>query len=169
MNVGEPGSNFGWPFYEGGSGGQDGGESFVNVAYRDLPIGQDFFSRDVDVVAPQISMNHVTNSSVCSLFTTYYVILSCTCLTVNAIVLGVVISNDYYGEQYRGNLLYNNLGGGTVTNIPIDSDGRFGDAGTFVTGAKRVVKILEGPDGLLYYVTRDYENVGRWEVRPTVK
>ncbi|MBB3208041.1 glucose/arabinose dehydrogenase [Rhodopirellula rubra] len=140
INAADAGANFGWPFYEGGSG-----TSLVNVGYRDTPEGQAFFAQSVDVEASIYGLNHQTDG-------------------INAIVMGDVYRGTFYGDEYDGDLFFNDLGQGIVRHASIDASGNVVDVQTFVTGANVVVAISQGPDGALYYVDLDDGRVGRWEL-----
>ena len=58
INVGGPGANFGWPWYEGG----DGGVSTKTPSYRDLPAGTNFYNAvaagSIKVIAPFRAFSH---------------------------------------------------------------------------------------------------------------
>ncbi|EMI57315.1 protein containing Legume lectin, beta chain [Rhodopirellula sallentina SM41] len=140
INAAGPGANFGWPFYEGGSG-----VSEVNTRYRDTPEGQAFFSQSIDVEASIYGLNHQVDG-------------------INAIVMGDVYRGDFYGEVFDGDIFFNDLGQGIVRHASIDANGNVTDVQTFVTGANVVVAISQGPDGILHYVDLDDGRIGRWEL-----
>ncbi|MCM2369297.1 DUF4347 domain-containing protein [Rhodopirellula sp. ICT_H3.1] len=140
INAGEAGANFGWPFYEGGNG-----TSEVNTGYRDTPEGQAFFAQSVAVDASIYALNHQTDG-------------------INAIVMGDVYRGTYYGDEFDGDLFFNDLGQGIVRHASLDAEGNVIDVQTFVTGANVVVAISQGPDDVLYFVNLHYGQVGRWEL-----
>jgi len=143
VNAGQAGANFGWPYYEGGSG-----ESLPNPnGYVDTPEGQAFFSQPDPlgrVVAPIYALNHERDD-------------------INAIVLGAKLSSSYYGEELRGNLFLNDLGNGIIRRISFDASGDIKGIDVFANDARYFVKIAEGPDGALYYCALLGDKVGRWE------
>jgi glucose/arabinose dehydrogenase len=140
INSSGPGANFGWPFYEGGSG-----VSLVQPAYEATPEGQDFFSQNVPVDASLYALNHQADG-------------------INAIVMGDVYRGSAYGAEYQGNVFFNDLGQGIVRHASIDASGNVTDVNVFATGANVVVQISEGPDGFLYFADLDDGTVGRWEI-----
>ena len=80
-------------------------------------------------------------------------------------MLGPILTTDYYGEKYVGDLLFNNLGRGAVFHVPRDEMGNLGAAQSFTTGPEFIVKLLEAQDGYVYYVSMTENKIGRWEVR----
>lgn len=139
INSAAAGANFGWPYYEGGSGNnlQTGG-------YRDLAQARDFYSSG-QVATPSIyALNHGTTG-------------------INAIVLGDIYTGNNFPQEYQGDLFFNDLGQGIVRNISFDASGNITSVDTFTTGANAVVQIIEGPDGKLYYVDLDDGLVGSWQ------
>lgn len=137
INAAGPGANFGWPFYEGGSG-----TSLRTNGYQDLPEAAAFYD-SVSVDPSLFALNHSTDG-------------------INAIVLGDVYTGSAYPAEYQGDLFFNDLGQGIVRNISFDADGNVAQVQTFTTGARVVVQIVQGPDGNLYYVDLDDGVVGRW-------
>jgi glucose/arabinose dehydrogenase len=140
INAGQPGDNFGWPYYEGGSG-----ESIRTTGYRDLPEAQDFYSSGLPVVASLYALDHAQAG-------------------INAIVMGDVYRGSAYQADYQGDLFFNDLGQGIVRRLRLDANGDLAGIKTFTTGANVVVSIQTGPDGLLYFADFDDGVVGRWEI-----
>jgi glucose/arabinose dehydrogenase len=140
INAAGPGANFGWPFYEGGSG-----TSLVQGGYANTPQGQAFFANNVSVVPSIYALNHAADG-------------------INAIVMGDVYTGSLYGSQYVGDVFFNDLGQGIVRHASLDASGNVTDVQTFVTGANVVVAISQGPDGALYYVDLDDSVIGRWQI-----
>ncbi|MEL6106236.1 MAG: DUF4347 domain-containing protein, partial [Planctomycetota bacterium] len=137
INAAGPGANFGWPFYEGGSG-----TSLRTNGYEDLREADAFY----DSVAVEPSLFALSHSAD----------------GINAIVLGDIYTGSTYPAEYQGDLFFNDLGQGIVRNISFDANGNVADVQTFTTGARVVVQIVQGPDGNLYYVDLDDGVVGRW-------
>ena len=138
INAGAPGANFGWPYYEGGSG-----ESLRTGGYQNLSEAQAFYASGQSVVSSIFALNHSADG-------------------INAIVMGDIYRGTAFPEQYQGDLFFNDLGQGIVRNISFDESGNITSVDTFATGAQIVVQIIEGPDGSLYYVDLDDGLVGRW-------
>ena len=142
VNTGGAGANFGWPYYEGISG-----TSQVQPLYAATPEGQAFFQNPPAVVAPIYALNHEATG-------------------IDAIILGDIISTGYYGPQYQGDLLLNDLGQGIVRHISFDASGNLvASVGEFTTGAQYFVAMREGPDGAIYYCALTANKVGRWELQ----
>lgn len=140
INSAGAGANFGWPFYEGGSG-----TSLVNSGYANTPEGIAFFAENVVVTSSQYGLNHQADG-------------------INAIVMGDVYRGNLYGDDYTGDVFFNDLGQGIVRHGDVDATGAITNVQTFTTGAGAVVAISQGPDGALYYVDLDDGLVGRWEI-----
>ena len=138
INSAGPGANFGWPFYEGGSG-----VSQQTNRYRDLPEAQVFYASNPNVTPSIYALNHSSTG-------------------INAIILGDRYRGNAYPSEYQGDLFFNDLGQGIVRNVSFDSNGNITNVQTFTTGAQIVVHIAEGPDGNLYYIDLNDGIVGRW-------
>ncbi|MEO1672465.1 MAG: PQQ-dependent sugar dehydrogenase, partial [Cyanobacteria bacterium J06631_2] len=138
INSAGAGANFGWPYYEGGSG-----NNIRTGGYRDLPEAQDFYSSDRLIEPSILALNHGADG-------------------INAIVLGDIYTGNAFPQQYQGDLFFNDLGRGIVRNVSFDESGNVTSVDTFATGANVVVQIIEAPDGSLYYVDLDDGIVGRW-------
>jgi glucose/arabinose dehydrogenase len=138
INSAEAGANFGWPYYEGGSG-----TSARTNRYQDLPEAIAFYNSGQSVAAPVFGLNHSADG-------------------INAIVLGSVYRGTSYPAEYQGAVFANDLGGGIVRAIQLDGTGQAIGSQTFTTGANIVVKMVQGPDGNMYYVDLDNGTIGRW-------
>ena len=145
VNVGEPGANFGWPFYEGGDG--------INIRtpdYQFLPEAQAFYGSEEDNVTPPIlGLNHNADN-------------------VNSIIMGDIYRGDAFPAEYQGDLFFNDLAQGIVRNISFDSSGNITDVDEFVTGTEFVVQIVQGPDDNLYFVELFNGVVGFWDFETNV-
>lgn len=138
INAGPAGANFGWPWYEGGSG--------VNLktgGYRNLPAAADFYASNPTVQASLYALNHANDG-------------------INAVVLGDVYTGNVFPSEYRGDLFFNDLGQGIVRNISFDANGNMQSVETFTTGARNVVQMVTSPQGEMYFVDIDDGLVGRW-------
>ncbi len=138
INAGAPGANFGWPYYEGGSGA-----NLKTTGYRDLPEAIAFYASGQVATPSLFALSHSGTG-------------------INAIVMGDVYNGSLFPESYQGDLFFNDLGQGIVRNVSFDVAGNVTTVETFTTGANVVVQIVQGPDGALYYVDLDDGVVGRW-------
>jgi glucose/arabinose dehydrogenase len=138
VNSGPAGSNFGWPYFEGGNG-----NSLRTDRYDDLPEAQAFYNSGQTVTAPTFALNHGTDG-------------------INAIVLGSVYRGTTYPAEYQGSIFVNDLGQGIVRAVQLDGNGNATTVQTFTTGARIVVNMVQGPDGNMHYVDLDDGTVGRW-------
>jgi glucose/arabinose dehydrogenase len=138
VNTGPAGSNFGWPYYEGGDG-----NSLRTGRYEDLPETQAFYNSGQSVTAPTFGLNHGADG-------------------INAIVLGSVYRGTTYPAEYQGSIFVNDLGQGLVRAVQLDSNGQATTVDTFTTGARIVVNMVQGPDGNMHYVDLDDGLIGRW-------
>ncbi|OUL17518.1 LamG-like jellyroll fold domain-containing protein [Nostoc sp. 106C] len=138
INAGGPGANYGWPYYEGGSG-----VSLQTSGYKDLSQSQAFYASGQTTTPAIYALNHSTSG-------------------INAIIMGDLYTGTAYPQQYWGDLFFNDLGQGIVRNLSFDSAGNVTSVETFATNAQIVVQINMGPDGNLYFVDLDNGSVGRW-------
>ena len=138
INSAGAGANFGWPYYEGGSG-----NSLQTGGYQNLSEAQAFYNSGQAVDPSILALNHGADG-------------------INAIVLGDIYTGNAFPEEYQGDLFFSDLGQGIVYNANFDDQGNVTSFNTFTTGANIVVQIIEAPDGSLYYVDLDDGLVGRW-------
>jgi glucose/arabinose dehydrogenase len=138
LNLAGPGANFGWPYYEGGSG-----TNIRTPGYRDLPQAQAFYASGQAATPAILALNHSSDG-------------------INAIVMGDVYRGTTYPAEYVGDVFFNDLGQGIVRNVSFGANGQITSIQTFATGAQIVVQIKQGPDGNLYYVDLNDGQVGRW-------
>lgn len=138
INSAGPGANFGWPYYEGGNG-----TSIRTNGYQNLAQAQAFYASGAPVVAPVVGRSHSATG-------------------INAIVTGSVYRGDAYPDKYDGDIFFNDLGQGIVSNVSFNADGTVASIETFATGAQYVTQIMQGVDGNLYYTSLVSGEVGRW-------
>ncbi|MEM7590973.1 MAG: Calx-beta domain-containing protein, partial [Cyanobacteria bacterium P01_A01_bin.83] len=138
INSAGAGANFGWPYYEGGSG-----NSLRTGGYQNLSQAQAFYNSGQSADPSILALNHSADG-------------------INAIVLGDIYTGNAFPEEYQGDLFFSDLGQGIVYNANFDDQGNVISFNTFTTGANIVVQIIEAPDGSLYYVDLDDGIVGRW-------
>lgn len=140
VNSAGAGANFGWPFYEGGSG-----TNIVNQGYANTAEGQAFFADDVQVTASRYALSHQADG-------------------INAIVMGDVYRGSVYGSEYFGDVFFNDLGQGIVRHGDVGPNGEVTNVKTFTQGSSVIVAISQGPDGSLYFVDLNDNTVGRWDL-----
>ena len=138
VNTGEAGANFGWPFFEGGSG-----ENIRTPQYEDLPEAEAFYNSGIEATPSIFALNHGSSG-------------------INAIIMGDIYTGSTYPAEFQGDLFFNDLGQGIVRNISFDASGNVSSVEVFSTEAQIVVQIAQGPDGNLYYVDLNDGIVGRW-------
>ncbi|MEO0768905.1 MAG: PQQ-dependent sugar dehydrogenase, partial [Cyanobacteria bacterium J06649_4] len=138
INAGGPGANFGWPYFEGGSG-----ESLRTGGYDALPEAQAFYNTGQQTVPSLYALNHSADG-------------------INAIVMGDVYTGDAYPDRYQGDVFFGDLGQGIIRTLSLDNSGNVTSVDTFDTVEPYVVQIQEGPDGQLYYVNQLDGTVKRW-------
>ena len=138
INTGGPGTNFGWPYYEGGQG--------VNQrtpSYQGLPQAQAFYNSGAAASPGFIAQPHTTGTDV--------------------IVLGSIgDENTAYGPQYDGDVFYLDFASGTVRVGDVDASGRLSSISTFTNGATFSVDLRQGPDGYLYYADIVSGTIGKF-------
>ena len=139
VNVGQPGANFGWPYYEGGDG-----TNLRTQEYESLPEAQAFYASGGEATAPILALNHGTDN-------------------VNSIIMGDIYRGNAYPPEYQGDLFFSDLAQGIVRNISFDEGGNITDVNEFVDDTDSVVQIVQGPDDNLYFVELYNGVVGRWE------
>ena len=137
LNTGGPGTNFGWPFYEGSQGVNN-----PSPAYRNLPQAQAFYASGQGKPA-SIALQHQAGS--------------------NVIVLGDVVYDSDLGPEFDGHIFYSDLYRGGVAHATIGANGEPFGGQSFVFGAEFVVDIQQGPDTSLYYVNLLEGTVGKWQ------
>lgn len=138
INSGSAGANFGWPYFEGGSG-----TSLITDGYRELPEAIQFYDSGQTVTPAIYGLNHTADG-------------------INAIVMGDVYRGTNYPGEFQGSLFVNDLGQGVVRAVQINPDGTAGNVQTFATGANLVVQMKVGPDGNMHFVDLNDAQIGRW-------
>ena len=139
INTGPAGTNFGWPYYEGGQG-----VNRQTPSYAGLPQARAFYQSGAYAKPGSIALAHGAGS--------------------DTIVLGAVTEGLVYGPQYDGDVFYNDLARGVVRHADMNANGDLVSTQVFTTGAAYVVDMQQGPDNFLYYVNLVEGTVGRWEL-----
>ncbi len=140
INRGEPGANFGWPFFEGGKG-----ESLRTIVYQETPQAQSFYAdpvRNNSVVSPLIGLSHLTDS-------------------VTSLLLGDFYTGSAFPSEFRGDLFFGDTVRRTISNVNFDPEGNVQSIETFATDVGFVVDLKNAPDGTLYFVDFVMGRIGR--------
>ncbi|HYX15691.1 MAG TPA: Calx-beta domain-containing protein [Nostoc sp.] len=135
VNIGKPGANFGWPFYEGGL---DTNGSIVNLKqpnYASLDAAEAFYSSGKPVTAPAYTYKHFSS---------------------NSITMGDFYTGSTFPSVYQGALFIADSSQGTIDAVKFDSQGKLVSVKRFASQADRPnlgvpVQITTGKDGNLYY------------------
>jgi glucose/arabinose dehydrogenase len=140
INRGEPGANFGWPFFEGGKG-----ESLRTTTYEETPQAQSFYAdsvRNNSVVSPLIGLSHLTDS-------------------VTSLLLGDFYTGSAFPSEFRGDLFFGDTVRRTISYVNFDPEGNVQSIETFATDVGFVVDLKNAPDGTLYFVDFIIGRIGR--------
>ncbi|BBD66708.1 PA14 domain-containing protein [Nostoc commune NIES-4072] len=135
VNIGKPGANFGWPFYEGGL---DTNGNIVNLQqpkYSSLDAAKAFYSSGKPVTAPAYTYKHFGS---------------------NSIVLGDFYTGNTFPSIYQDALFVGDFSQGTIDALKFDSQGKLISVKRFASQADRPnlgvpTQITTGKDGNLYY------------------
>ncbi|MGF2038132.1 MAG: PA14 domain-containing protein [Nostoc sp. CmiVER01] len=135
VNIGKPGANFGWPFYEGGL---DANGNIVNLKqpkYSTLDAAKAFYSSDKTVTAPAYTYKHFSS---------------------NSITMGDFYTGNTFPSIYQGALFVGDFSQGTIDALKFDNQGKIVSVKRFASEADRPnlgvpVQITTGKDGNLYY------------------
>ena len=105
INMGGPGSNFGWPFYEGG----DGGVLLTASGYRDLAAARAFYDSvargDTKITAPFRAFSHDTSDPG---------------YQIQAITGGSAIyTGDRYPAAFKDDYFFADITGGEVYTVDV--------------------------------------------------
>ncbi|MEH2238720.1 PA14 domain-containing protein [Nostoc sp.] len=135
VNVGKPGADFGWPFYEGGL---DANGNIVNLkqpSYANLDEAKAFYSSGTDVTAPIYTYKHFGS---------------------NSIVMGDFYTGSTFPSIYQGALFVGDFSQGTIDALTLNSEGKVVSVKRFASQVDRpnlgvTTQISTGQDGNLYY------------------
>ena len=144
VNVGKPGANFGWPFFEGGLDANNNIVSLKQPNYDDLNAAKAFYSSGKTVTAPVYTYKHFSS---------------------NSIVLGDFYTGNTFPSIYRGALFVGDFSQGTIDALTFDSQGKFVSVKRFATLTEKqgvAVQITTGQDGNLYYADIANGNIDRF-------
>jgi hypothetical protein len=150
INIGAPGANFGWPFYEGA----DYDSLFVPPNYRPTPQNgfQDewdaFLASNPQVALPFKGFSHRDLDPG---------------FQIQAIVGGSVeYSGDRYPESLKGRYFFSDYPDGEVFTIDLDDR----DSAEFLYSriGTAPIRFVEGADGYVYYLRPTGGQIGRLEI-----
>ncbi|MBD2682246.1 MULTISPECIES: PA14 domain-containing protein [Nostoc] len=137
VNVGGPGKNFGWPFYEGGVG-PDG--KLINIkqnAYSNLDIAKEFYD-STSVTAPIYAYDHLTGST------------------------SVGVGTFYSGGSFNNALMIFNPSKGSITALTLDNQNKVIGTTQFASDLGAPVSVQAGDDGKLYYADLISGKIDSW-------
>jgi glucose/arabinose dehydrogenase len=135
------GENFGWPFYEGGSG-----VSLQTGGYSSLAEAQAFYASNPDVQASLWARSHSAGGT--------------------AIVAGDFYTGTQFPDSYRNALFISDIGDNQIRVLRLNTDGSLNSVTPLGLNAGFVVEMSMGPDGALYYVDIANGLVGRLVYTP---
>ncbi|MEH2391723.1 MAG: PA14 domain-containing protein [Nostoc sp.] len=144
VNVGKPGADFGWPFFEGGLDANGNIVSLKQPNYDDLDAAKAFYSSGKAVTAPVYTYKHFSS---------------------NSIVLGDFYTGNTFPSIYQGALFVGDFSQGTIDALTFDSQGKFVSVKRFATLTEKqgvAVQITTGQDGNLYYADIVNGNIDRF-------
>ncbi|MBC1241780.1 PA14 domain-containing protein [Nostoc sp. 2RC] len=138
VNVGGPGKNFGWPFYEGGV---DSNGNLINIkqnAYSNLGIAKEFYDSGTQVTAPIYSYDHLAGST------------------------SVGVGTFYTGGNFNNALMIFNPTKGTITALTLNNQNKVVATTQFASNLGAPVSVQAGDDGKLYYVDLISGKIDSW-------
>ncbi|MEH2102761.1 MAG: Calx-beta domain-containing protein, partial [Nostoc sp.] len=136
VNVGKPGADFGWPFYEGGLDANGNTVSLKQPAYASLPTAaQNLYNPGTAATAPLYTYKHFGS---------------------NSIEVGDFYTGSTFPSIYQGALFIADFSQGTIDALILDSQGKVVSVKRFASQTDRPnlglpTQITTGPDGNLYY------------------
>ncbi|WP_375513443.1 PA14 domain-containing protein [uncultured Nostoc sp.] len=135
VNIGKPGANFGWPFYEGGLDANNNIVSLKQPNYSNLDATKAFYSSGKTVTAPAYTYKHSGS---------------------NSIVMGDFYTGNTFPSIYQGALFVGDFSQGTIDALTLNSEGKVVSVKRFASQTDRpnlgvTAQITTGQDGNLYY------------------
>ncbi|MCC5611408.1 PQQ-dependent sugar dehydrogenase [Nostoc sp. CHAB 5834] len=146
VNIGKPGANFGWPFYEGGLDANKNIVSLKQPSYSKLDVAKDFYSSGTTVTAPAYTYKHSGS---------------------NSITMGDFYTGSTFPSIYQGALFVGDFSLGTIDALTFDSQGQLVSVKRFTSQEDRPnlgvpVQITTGKDGNLYYANLTRGEINRF-------
>ncbi len=135
VNVGKPGANFGWPFYEGGLDANGNIVSLKQPSYASLDAAKAFYNSGSSVTEPLYTYKHFGS---------------------NSILVGDFYTGNTFPSMYQNALFIGDFSQGTIDALILDSQGKVASVKQFASQTDRPnlglpTQITTGPDGNLYY------------------
>lgn len=149
INSGPAGSNFGWPYFEGG----DNGTSLQTPGYKFFAEAQAFYdavaSGEIDITSPFRALSHATSDPG---------------YQVQAIVgASSIYTGSVYPEAFRNDYFFTDVSQGEIYSVDVNDQRKIKYLTTLQTGFGPV-HISQGPDGYLYYADLITRSIGRIEI-----
>jgi glucose/arabinose dehydrogenase len=135
------GENFGWPYYEGGSG-----VSLETGGYQDLAAAQTFYATNPDIQASVWARQHVDGAA--------------------AIVAGDFYTGVEFPNSYRNALFISDIGDNQLRVMRFNTDDTLNSVTPLGLDLGFVVEMSMGRDGSLYYVNMVNGLIGRLTYTP---
>ncbi|MGF1979824.1 MAG: PA14 domain-containing protein [Nostoc sp. CmiSLP01] len=138
INVGGPGKNFGWPFYEGGI---DSNGNLINIkqsAYANLDIAKEFYASGETVTAPIYARDHLSGST------------------------SIGVGTFYTGGAFDNALMSFDPTNGTITAFTLNNQNKVIATTQFASNLGAPVSVQAGDDGKLYYADLISGKIDSW-------
>lgn len=149
IDMGGPGANFGWPYYEGG----DGGTLLQTPTYRDFASASTFYAA---VAAGTVKVTPAFRAFSHDSADPGY--------QVQAITGGeVVYSGGVYPAALQGNYFFSDFSGGKVYTVDVNNRTSLKYLYGGGTGGAPV-DYVQGPDGYVYYVNIGAGEIGKLQI-----
>jgi glucose/arabinose dehydrogenase len=133
INTGR-GANFGWPYFEGGSG-----TNIRRDGYEDLPEAQEFYNSGASATPSLYARSHANDGAV-------------------AIVMGDFYTGETFPDEYDDALFFSDFGDNTVRYLDTDTL----EVNTFQEDITGIVQITTGLDDNLYAADLLSGQIVRW-------
>ena len=143
IDTGGAGSNFGWPYYEGGQGGV----SLQTFGYKDMQAAKDFYASGKPVVAPFQAFSHQDSAPG---------------FPMQAIVFGDIYTGSIYPAWLQDRAFVASLTTGEV--FAVSTTNPAAAVEKLTTYAGTIVFMDQGPDGLIYFANLTGGQIGRWQI-----
>ncbi|MDZ8183771.1 MAG: PA14 domain-containing protein [Nostoc sp. ChiSLP02] len=138
VNVGKPGANLGWPYYEGGVDANGNLVSIKQRNYATLDTGKDFYASGKTVTAPIYAYDHLNGST------------------------SVGVGTFYTGGTFNNALFIFNPTKGTMDALALNSQNQVVSTTRFASDLGAPVSVKAGDDGKLYYVDLISGKIDSW-------
>ncbi|MCC5661721.1 PQQ-dependent sugar dehydrogenase [Nostoc sp. XA010] len=138
LNVGIPGANFGWPYFEGGIDSEGNYVNIRELRYSTLAPAQAFYNSGETVTAPTYAYKHFAS---------------------NSIIVGDFYTETTFPSIYQDALFFADSSQGTIDAVKFDDQGKIVVSVQRFASSKDIpnlgvpVQISVGEDGNLYYAS----------------